>query len=139
MEDQGHRKDQGESSNRMFAFSILMILIVVLFALILNQQIEKNMNTFRTSKGETITKAKIDRNVRKAKEIKLRQFKNDHGYFFCEACNHSFGRIDCSHTISVNECQNLGRAELAWDIKNIRLLCRLCHNKLDSKPSYERK
>ena len=96
------------------------------------------MNTFKTSLGETITKGKIDRNVRKAKDIKLRQFSNDHGFYYCEECATSQGRIDCSHTISVSECQNSGRSELAWDITNIKLRCRDCHNKLDSKPSHER-
>ncbi len=96
------------------------------------------MNNFRTSLGETITKGKIDRNIRKAKEIKLRQFLNDNGFYFCEECKTSQGRIDCSHNISVNECQNSGRSELAWDINNIKLRCVPCHNKLDSKPSHER-
>ena len=98
------------------------------------------MNNFKTSLGETITKGKIDRNVTYAKKLKLKQFINDNGYKFCQDCgrNESGTIIDCSHTISVNECQNSGRSELAWDIKNLRLLCRNCHNKLDSKPSHER-
>ena len=96
------------------------------------------MNTFRTSDGQRISKGIIDRNCRKVKENKLRQFKNDYGYFYCEDCGTSQGRIDCSHTISVNEAQNTGRAELAWAVNNIRLLCRSCHNILDAKTSIER-
>ena len=89
------------------------------------------MNTYQTSAGERIAKGKIDRNIRFAKAQKLREFKNNHGYYFCEDCNTSSGRIDCSHTISVDECQKSGRAELAWTIDNIKLRCRPCHNKHD--------
>jgi hypothetical protein len=96
------------------------------------------MNTFETSKGERIPKGKIDRNIRFAKAQKLREFKNDHGYVFCEDCKTSSGRIDLSHTISVNEAQNSKRAELAWDVNNIKLRCRDCHNKLDSKRNEQR-
>jgi primosomal protein N' len=87
------------------------------------------MNTFQTSKGERISKGKIDRNIRKAKEMKLTQFINEHGYYFCEDCEAAFCRLDCSHDISVNEAQNSGRTELAWDVNNITLRCRECHRK----------
>ena len=96
------------------------------------------MNTYKTSSGERITKAKIIRNISYAKELKLKRFKNDHGYYFCEDCGISKGRIDCSHTISVKHAQDTGRTELAWDLENIILRCRPCHNKLDSKPNHER-
>ena len=89
------------------------------------------MNTFQTSLGERISKGKIDRNVRHAKAEKIRQYKNDHGYMFCEDCGTNQGPIDCSHDISVNECQNTGCTELAWSVKNITLRCRSCHNKHD--------
>ena len=96
------------------------------------------MNTFRTSDGQRLSKGIIDRNCRKAKENKLRQFKNDHGFFHCQDCGTSQGRIDCSHTISVNEAQNTGRVELAWDVKNITLRCANCHRKHDSLTNVER-
>ena len=90
------------------------------------------MNTFKTSKGERITKGKIDRNIRYAKALKIREFKNDHGYVYCEDCGSNNGLIDCSHDISVNEAQNTGRTELAWDVNNITLRCRECHKKHDN-------
>ena len=96
------------------------------------------MNTYNTSLGERISKGLIDRNVRTAKGVKIRNFKNDHGFCYCEDCNTSQGRIDCSHTISVKYAQETGRTELAWDQKNIRLLCRNCHNILDSKTNEQR-
>ncbi len=91
------------------------------------------MNHFRTSDGTKVTKAYIDRQVTKAKARKLQMQLDDFGYNFCEDCKKSGGvRFDCSHDISVNECQNSGRAELAWDIDNITIRCRDCHNNWDS-------
>jgi hypothetical protein len=89
------------------------------------------MNTYETSRGERIPKGKIDRNIRYAKAQKIRLFKNDHGWEYCEDCGSNQGPIDCSHDISVNECQNSGRTELSWDVKNITLRCRDCHRKHD--------
>ena len=89
------------------------------------------MNTYETSKGERYSKGKIDRNIRYAKAQKLKEFKNANGYYFCEDCKTSQGYIDCSHDISVYECQNSRRTELAWDVNNITLRCRDCHRKHD--------
>ena len=96
------------------------------------------MNSYKTSKGERITKGRIDRNIRKAKEIKVRTFKNDHGYYWCEKCGTSQGTIDISHIISVKYTQETGRTELAWDQKNLRFLCRDCHNKFDALTNQQR-
>jgi len=41
--------------------------------------------------------------------------------------------LDCSHEISVNECQKRGIAELAFDPSNIKIRCRECHNNHDKK------
>lgn len=94
-------------------------------------------NHYRTSSGERISKKQIDINVRKAKFKKLNSFMDEHGYIFCEECNRSDKPpYDCSHNISVYECQKTGRSELAWDVDNITLLCRSCHqskDKLDIK------
>lgn len=93
-------------------------------------------NSFSTSKGERIPKKQIDINVRAAKGIKLADMYSEHGYIFCEeeGCgkNASAGEpIDCSHDISVKECQESGRSELAWDVDNITMRCRTCHAKRD--------
>ena len=91
------------------------------------------MNHFKTSDGNRITKRQIDLNVRKAKFKKLNSFLDEHDFIFCEKCKKSNSApYDCAHTISVNECQNSGRSELAWDIGNIQILCRSCHKKHDS-------
>jgi len=89
-------------------------------------------NTYRTSSGERVKKKQIDLNVRKAKFKKLNSFMDEHGYIFCEGCKRSdTPPYDCSHDISVDECQKSGRSELAWDVDNITLLCRKCHAKKD--------
>jgi len=80
-----------------------------------------------------MSKSIIDSNVRKAKESVLEQQFYEYGYNFCEVCLTSAGRLDCSHTVSVDECQKRGQAELAFDPSNIRVLCRKHHEEHDSK------
>ena len=90
------------------------------------------MNSYKCSDGTRVPKSIIDRKVRFAKQTKLRQFFDEHGYYFCEECKVSTGTyIDCSHDISVDQCQKQGRTELAWDVNNITLRCRECHVKHD--------
>ncbi len=90
------------------------------------------MTTYRTSDGERVSKAQIDRNIRIAKEAKLAIQDAEYGYHFCEECQRSTGvRLDCSHIESVKTSQDNGRSEKAWDTDNIRILCRLCHQKHD--------
>lgn len=88
------------------------------------------MNHFSTSTGERISKAEIDRRIRAAKQEKISRMYEEYGYIFCEVCglNSNAGvPLDCSHTISVDECQKTGRAELAYDVSNIKIRCRKCH------------
>jgi len=90
------------------------------------------MGTFRMSNGERVSKAIIDRRVREAKNVKLVRQREQHGYNFCQDCHRNdCVPLDCSHDISVKECQETGRAELAWDIENITIRGRDCHNKHD--------
>jgi 5-methylcytosine-specific restriction endonuclease McrA len=92
------------------------------------------MNTYKTSQGERIKKSEIDHRVRWAKKAALTKQINEHGYNFCEntICSHpNMAPFDCAHIISVNECQKQGKSELAWDIKNIQILCRTCHQWYD--------
>ena len=99
----------------------------------------RNMNTYQTSSGERLKKSVIDSLVRKAKVAKLQQQHDEFGFNFCEhvledghVCSRSNGvPLDCSHTISVNEAQNTGRTELAFDVNNIKIRCRPCHKELD--------
>jgi len=90
------------------------------------------MNSYKLSSGQRIAKSVIDRKVREAKRQKIRQFLDLHGYLFCEDCGKSSGGyLDCSHQISVNDCQKTGKTELAWDVNNIKIRCRACHNQHD--------
>lgn len=90
------------------------------------------MNYYRMSNGQKVSKSTIDRKVREAKQKKLYDFLDEHNYYFCEDCNRSdVYPIDCSHDISVDQCQKTGHSELAWDIDNITLRCRKCHIKHD--------
>lgn len=92
------------------------------------------MNYYKTSVGEHIAKSVIDRKIREAKRLKIEKMIEQYGYVFCEECgrNASTGvPLDCSHNISVDEAQKIGRSELAWDVDNITIRCRYCHRKYD--------
>lgn len=90
------------------------------------------MNHYKTSTGERIGKSEIDRRIREAKEKKLNLQLEEHGYNFCEDCGRSGGEyLDCSHVVSVKKCQDEGMVELAYDVGNIRVLCRPCHQRHD--------
>ncbi len=90
------------------------------------------MNYYKTSKGQRVGKSTIDGRVRSAKKQKLDKMYNNYGYYFCEDCKASAGvYLDCSHDISVDKCQKEGKTELAWDIDNITIRCRKCHQKHD--------
>ena len=90
------------------------------------------MNTYKTSTGERLSKSVIDARVRKAKRGKIDEQFEEHGYNFCEECNVSSGvYLDCSHILSVDRCQKEGKSELSYDVNNISILCRSCHQKHD--------
>ena len=77
-----------------------------------------NKNTYATSYGTRLTRDQIERKVRKAKFEKITSQMHTYGYCFCEICrkNANAGEpLDCSHTISVKEALESGRAELAYD------------------------
>ena len=90
------------------------------------------MGTFKTSQGLRLTTQQIDRLIYKAKENKIARMTFEHGFIFCETCQRSGGvRIDCSHQISVKEAKETSRTELCYNVTNIKMLCRECHQKLD--------
>ncbi len=90
------------------------------------------MNHFFTSTGERVSKATIDRRVRQAKAKKLEEQKEKYGYNFCEDCfRNDCKPVDCSHDKSVDWCQKNSCVELAWDVNNITLRGRKCHQKHD--------
>jgi hypothetical protein len=86
------------------------------------------MNSYKCSDGSRLKQSVIERLISKAKEQKVRQQFDEYGYNFCEQCGISSGTyIDCSHNISVKEAKETGRTELCYDINNITMLCRKCH------------
>lgn len=90
------------------------------------------MNKFTDSNGNKWTKKQIDKKVHQAKQLKYDLMMDEYGYLFCEDCGRSRGvRLDMSHDISVDKCQKEGRCELAWDVNNITIRCRKCHQKHD--------
>jgi len=91
------------------------------------------MNHYYTSQDERFSKSVIDTKIKKAKSNALSEQFYEFGYNFCTDCLSSNGRLDCSHTISVDEAQKTRRTELAWDVDNIKVRCRDCHIKHDSK------
>ncbi len=90
-------------------------------------------NSYKLSTGEYIKKSLIDLRIREAKKIVIDNQIDEYGYNFCEVCKASSGvRLDCSHYVSVDECQKTGRSELAYDVNNIQVLCRECHKERDN-------
>ncbi len=92
------------------------------------------MPSYLTSEGVRVEKSVIDARVKKAKALKIKTMFENTGYIFCEDCNvnKNAGRpLDCSHDISVKDCQDHGYAELAYHLGNITIRCRNCHNKHD--------
>jgi 5-methylcytosine-specific restriction endonuclease McrA len=89
------------------------------------------MTTYSTSSGERLEKSTIDFRICEAKKKVLANQLYTHGYHFCEECKRTNVILDCSHIVSVKECQESGRSELAWDESNIEVYCRSCHQKRD--------
>lgn len=91
------------------------------------------MNTYQTSQGERVTQSQIDSRIRKAKAQALENQFEEHGWNFCEECGHngSGTRLDCSHDISVKKAKENGMTEQCWNVGNITILCRSCHQKKD--------
>ena len=90
------------------------------------------MNSYSCSDGTRLKQSVIERMVVKAKKEKLRQQYDEHGYNFCEECGISNGTyLDCSHNESVKSCKENGRTEKAFDVNNITIRCRECHQKKD--------
>lgn len=87
------------------------------------------------SNGEHISKSKADRRISIAKQQFKEDFLDKHGYFFCERYKgnqYQNAGIAVSHIISVDECQKTGRAELAWDARNMEMLCNKAHLEYES-------
>jgi hypothetical protein len=90
-------------------------------------------NTYRTSSGEKFTTAQVESRMRIAKAAALEKQFNEFDYNFCEECgrNASNTRLDCSHDISVKKAKENGQTEQCWNVGNITILCRECHQEKD--------
>jgi len=96
-------------------------------------------NTYFDSKGNKYTKAQVESKIRAAKEEVLQKQIDEYGYNFCTDCYYEWmdgndkinvnecKPIDCSHTISVKEAQEMRQVELAWCTNNIVPRGRKCH------------
>ena len=91
------------------------------------------MNTYRCSDGERVKQSVVDYRTSKAKEQVLQNQLYEYGYNFCEECGHNGSKfpLDCSHDYSVGQAKKDGKTEQAWNIKNIVIRCRDCHQKHD--------
>ena len=89
-------------------------------------------NHYRCSDGTRVSKKTIDQRIRKAKAEKLQEHFDEYGYYVCTNCfSNSCKPIDVSHVISVDEAQKTGKTELSWDLNNLKILGRQCHQKHD--------
>jgi hypothetical protein len=86
------------------------------------------------SDGSKISRSVFDKRISNAKKLKLEQFFEANGYYYCEECvKNECKPIDCSHDVPVSECIKRGTPELAYDVDNITLRGRKCHIKHDHK------
>jgi 5-methylcytosine-specific restriction endonuclease McrA len=90
------------------------------------------MNTYSDSQDKRYTTPQIERKIKKsALELLELQFI-EHGYNFCDSCKRSSGTyLDVSHTISRKKAKENGKVEVLWDLDNLEILCRKCHQLKD--------
>ncbi len=86
---------------------------------------------YEDSNGIRYSSKEIEKNIHDAKAEKLAQMMLVHDYWFCEECMTTQNYLDNAHIISVDNCKKKGMVEYAWDVNNIRLLCRSCHAHFD--------
>lgn len=91
-----------------------------------------NKPTYSDSQGNRYTTSQIEARIKKAALEKLDIQFLELGYNRCEGC----GRNDCvpldvSHTISRKKAKEDGCVEVLWDLDNLEILGRKCHQKKD--------
>lgn len=90
------------------------------------------MNSYICTDGSKVTQAQIERKMRVAKEKLINNQRESFGYNFCVKCKRSSGvRFDCSHIVSIKQAKELSATQKCWDVNNMRVLCRPCHQKFD--------
>jgi tRNA 2-selenouridine synthase SelU len=91
------------------------------------------MNIYHTSDGKRVGRTYVDYQIRKAKERKLAIQMEEQGYNFCETCKRNDDiPVTNAHIISVKECLESGRSELAWSLDNLILEGMQCHKIRDN-------
>lgn len=85
------------------------------------------------SDGNAYTQAQVARKITKAKEQKIEMFRDEHNREpFCQVCfRNDCVPVDMSHDISVLESKQKRMTEKAWDVQNLTLRGRRCHQKHD--------
>lgn len=104
------------------------------------------MSSYKTSDGNYLTKDYIDYKVQETKELYTQMVAEslhiDQDDIFCERCkisNRIAKGVSRSHIMSVDYCQRVGAAELAFDIMNLEHLCLSCHREIESHSNEYRK
>ena len=93
------------------------------------------MGTWGLSNGSRLQNSVIDSRIRKAKEKKRKELDYSR---CCEVCDTNQGYIDQSHIISVKECKESGRSELAYTVDNLEQLCRKHHEEVEALSKHDR-
>lgn len=88
--------------------------------------------TYSQTNGIKLTSAQIDRYINKAGRTLLELQFLEHGYNFCSKCNRNDCKpIDVSHNISRKKAKEDGNVEILWDLDNLEILGRKCHQQKD--------
>ena len=86
------------------------------------------MNTYSDSKGNRYTTEQINRKSDKSAKLLIELQFLDHGYNFCTEClRNDCKPIDVSHTVSRKQAKEDGCVEVLWDLDNLEILGRRCH------------
>jgi Zn ribbon nucleic-acid-binding protein len=89
-------------------------------------------NNVHLSNGKSISRSVFERRITLAKAMVLNRQIEAYGYNFCVKCKQNDCiPVQCSHNVSVKECVESGKAELAYDINNIEPVGHYCHRKKD--------
>jgi 5-methylcytosine-specific restriction endonuclease McrA len=91
-----------------------------------------NTPTYSDSDGKRYTTREIEYRIKKAAVELLDIQYLEHGYNFCSKCKRNDCKpIDVSHTISRKKAKEDGMVEKLWDLDNLEILGRKCHEKKD--------
>jgi hypothetical protein len=95
---------------------------------------KKKENTYTDGKsGKQYTQKQINVYVGLASKILFDEQKDEHGFNFCEKCDHNGTeyKLDPAHIKSRKWCKDNSDIELSWDLDNLKVLSRKCHKTYD--------